>query len=267
MLPLSVAIIAKDEAANLPRLLDSLAPLGPSEIVVVDSGSQDETVAIARSYGAKVIETDWPGHVEQKNRALDACSQPWVLSLDADEPISKRLACNIVQLFDTYGNNLPYRGYKINRRNWFLGDWLYYVWTPEWRLRLIRRGSGQWVGDNPHDRLEIDLPVGNLHGDIHHFSHNSVEDLFERTVKYSRISSESLYRRGKRFKWNKIIFSPIIRFVKIIIIKQGWRDGWRGWIIAWASMLSGFLKYAFLYEMSRNLKTAANESKEAQKDR
>jgi len=100
-LSLSVAVITKDEEANLPRLLDSLERLQPAEVVIVDSGSTDATVAIARDYGAHVIETDWPGHVEQKNRALAACHQPWILSLDADEPISPELADNIRDLLKT----------------------------------------------------------------------------------------------------------------------------------------------------------------------
>ena len=248
-LSLSVAIITKDEAGNLPRLFESLQALKPAEVVVVDSGSCDETVDIARRYGARVIETDWPGHVEQKNRALNACTQPWILSLDGDEPISRELAGN---LRDLLGSGTPaHDGYEISRLTWYLGDWLRHIWYPEWRLRLVRNGKAQWTGYNPHDRLESVGTVGRLKGDIHHYSYVSVEDHFRRSIDYARIGAEALAARGKPFRWHKIVLAPLVRFFRLMIFRQGWRDGWRGWIIAWSSMFSGFLKYAFLYEIER----------------
>jgi glycosyltransferase involved in cell wall biosynthesis len=249
-LPLSVAIITKDEEANLPRLLESLKPLQPGEIIVVDSGSTDTTVSIARSYGANVIETDWPGHVAQKNRALAACEQPWILSLDGDEPISIELAQNLRALLG--GDFQPEKsGYEINRLTYYLGDWLRHVWSPEWRLRLVRNGVGHWTGNNPHDHLEVDGAVGRVTGDIHHYSYADIEDHFRRSIDYARIGAAALTARGQRFRWYKMLFSPVARFIRLMIIRQGWRDGWRGWIVVWSSMFSAFLKYAFLYEAER----------------
>jgi len=249
-LSLSVAVITKDEEANLPRLLDSLERLQPAEVVIVDSGSTDATVAIARDYGAHVIETDWPGHVEQKNRALAACHQPWILSLDADEPISPELADNIRDLL--VNESAPVNtGYEVSRLTWYLGDWLRHVWYPEWRLRLVKNGAAQWTGYNPHDRLEVNGPTGRINGDIHHYSYADIDDHFRRSIDYARIGAEALAARGKPFRWHKIIFSPIARFIRLMVFRQGWRDGWRGWIIAWSSMFSAFLKYAFLYEIER----------------
>ena len=266
-LPLSVAIITKDEEVNLPRLLDSLERLEPAEIVIVDSGSQDSTVDIARRYSAHVIETDWPGHVEQKNRALAACHQPWILSLDADEPISEELAKNICDLLEN--NHDPRKtGYEISRLTWYLGGWLKHIWYPEWRLRLVRNGMAYWTGYNPHDRLEVDGPVGRLEGDIHHYSYTGIEDHFRRSIDYARLGAESLAARGKPFRWYKIVFSPLVRFIRLMVFRQGWRDGWRGWIVAWSSMFSGFLKYAFLYEIERqkrNFGTGTNDSPESHK--
>ena len=248
-IPLSVAIITKDEADNLPRLLESLTPLAPAEVVVVDSGSSDDTVTIARSAGARVIETEWPGHVAQKNRALDACQQPWVLSLDADEPISPELADHLRQLFRDGEPDKD--GYELNRLTWYLGDWLRHVWYPEWRLRLVRQGRGHWVGNNPHDRLEVTGAIGRVAGDIHHYSYTGIEDHFRRSIDYARIGAEALAAKGIPFRWHKLVLAPLVRFFRLLIVRQGWRDGWRGWIIAWSSMFSGFLKYAFLYERRR----------------
>lgn len=249
-LPLSVAIITKNEAHNLPRLLDSLRALAPSEIVVFDAGSQDQTVALAEAHGVQIFETDWPGYGVQKNRALRACTQPWVLSLDADEPISDELAENIRTTLSKDDKELP-DGYEISRRTWYLGDWLRYTWYPEWRLRLVRRDRAHWTAEKLHERLCVDGRIDRLSGDILHFSYNGVEDHFQRTIEYARIGAETLNRNEKRFRWYKITLSPLWRFLRLIVLKSAWRDGWRGWIIAWSSMLSGFLKYAFLYELER----------------
>ena len=248
-LPLSVAVITLNEADNLPRLFDSLKSLNPAEIVVVDAGSTDDTVKIAKAHAARVIETDWPGHVMQKNRALHACEQSWVLFLDADEPISVELAESLKALFAS--GYLDKDGYEISRRTWYMGDWLRHTWYPEWRLRLIRKGTAQWEGLDPHDRLEVAGSVGRLAGDILHYSYRDIEDHFHRSITYARIGAKSLAARGKPFRGHKIVLAPLVRFFRILIIQQGWRDGWRGWIIAWSSMFTGFLKYAFLYEIRR----------------
>lgn len=259
ILPLSVAIITKDEGDNLPRLFASLHGLGAAEIVVVDSGSKDRTVTFAKNAGAKVIETDWPGHVAQKNRALRACSEPWVLSLDADEPISEELRTNIKQMF--LQGQPPLDGYKISRRTWYLGDWLNYIWYPEWRLRLVRRRCASWTGNNPHDRLEVTGSVGKINGDILHYSYNDIDDHFRRSIDYARIGAQSLAARNKPFRWHKLVFSPPLRMFRLLLLRQGWRDGWRGWIIAWSSMFSCFLKYAFLYEIERKKITGTGMTK------
>ena len=244
-LPLSVATITKNEADNLPRLLDSLKLLNPAEIVVLDSGSTDETVAIAKACGVRVIETDWPGYVEQKNRALAACNQPWILSLDADEPVSNELAGAIRMLFDSGEPDKD--GYEVNRRTWYLGDWLRYTWYPEWRLRLVRRGKARWIGDAVHEHLEVTGEVAHLTGDLYHYSYKNLRDHFERMIEYARLGAES-GTKHRRFPWHKLVFSPPLRFLRILVVQGSWRDGWRGWIIAVSSMVAAFMKYAFIYE-------------------
>lgn len=251
-LPLSVAIITKNEATNLPRLFQSLEGLQPAEIIVIDSGSTDNTVAIATSYGARVIETDWPGFGEQKNRALQACEQPWILSLDADEPISQKLLKEIRRTLSTPEPSKD--GYEIKRLTWYLGDWLYHAWTPEWRLRLVRKNTASWTTPSVHEELLVAGEKGRLSGAIYHYSYENIEDHFTRSIKYSRISAHSLAIKGEKFRWHKMLLSPALRFVRLLVLQQGWRDGWRGWIIAWSSMFSGFLKYAFLYEIERTNK-------------
>lgn len=244
-LPLSVAIITLNEEDNLDCCLASLGDMA-KEIVVVDSGSTDRTIAIAESYGARVFHRDWPGHVAQKNRALQYCRQPWVLALDADEPLSDELAASIRAEF--VDGEPRVGGFWVNRRTWYLGDWIRHAWYPEWRLRLVRREKAEWVGQDPHDYLTVEGKTRRLEGDLLHYSYTGLEDHFTRIVKYARISSQAMARKGERFRWYKLVFSPWARLFRSLVLKQAWRDGWRGVIIAYSSMLAGLLKYAFLFE-------------------
>lgn len=244
-LPISVSIITVNEEANLARCLDSVADLA-SEIVVIDSGSTDNTRAIAESFGAIFEFNPWPGHVEQKNVAMRKCRQPWVLSLDADEALSEELRNALIDLFDNQTH--PADGYWINRRTFYLGDWIWHAWYPEWRLRLIRRELGHWTGENPHDHLTAPESTGKLSGDLLHYSYKNLEEHLLRTIQYARIGARAQIKNGKKFRWYKLAFSPWLRFLKSLFVRHAWRDGWRGWIIAFSSMLACFAKYAFLLE-------------------
>ena len=143
ILPLSLAVITFNEEKNLYRCLESVKGL-VSEIVVVDSGSTDTTIQIAEVFDAHVYQKTWLGHVAQKNIALSKCTQPWVISLDADEAISEDLRCSIVKIFD---KGEPEKdGYWINRKNYYLGAWIEHAWFPEWRLRMVKRENALWKG-------------------------------------------------------------------------------------------------------------------------
>ena len=244
-LPLSVSVITLNEEANLRRCLESVRGLA-SEIVVLDSGSTDKTGEIARSLGAVFDFASWPGHVEQKNRALQRCAQPWVLGLDADEALTPELAESIRAAF---GRAEPaVNGFWLNRRTLYLGEWIRHAWYPEWRLRLVRRQKARWTGLDPHDKLEVEGPTERLRGDLEHYSFRDFEDHFSRSIKYARIMSRSLAARGKQFHWYDLLLSPWAAFFKHLVLKQGWRDGWRGWLISGVKAAEVFAKYAFLLE-------------------
>ena len=244
-LPLSVAVITLNEECNLPRCLDSVRGLA-AEIVVIDSGSTDNTGAIARQCGAVFEFNAWPGHVAQKNVALRRCTQPWVLSLDADEALSPELAESIRRLFAAGEPNES--GFWLNRRTFYLGDWIWHAWYPEWRLRLVRRERAEWRGLDPHDKLEVTGPTAKLEGDLLHYSFRDLHDHLERTIRYARIMADSQASQGKSFHWHALVFSPWYAFFKRLVLKQGWRDGWRGWVIAFVNLLGSFAKSAFLLE-------------------
>lgn len=244
-LPLSLAVITFNEEKNLNRCLESAKGL-VSEIVIVDSGSTDKTLQIAKENNALVYQNAWPGHVAQKNIALGKCTQPWVISLDADEAISKILRRSVINLF--VQGEPDKDGYWVNRKNYYLGAWIEHAWFPEWRLRIAKREVACWEGGDPHDKLSVSGLTGKLSGDILHFSYVDFQDHINRTINYSKIGAQTMINRGKKFKWYKLVFSPWIRFYKSLIFKQAWRDGLRGWIIAYSSLLTCFAKYAFLLE-------------------
>ena len=245
-LPVSVSVVTLNEEANLPRLLASVRGLA-REIVIVDSGSTDQTAALARESGARFEVIPWSGFTAQKNRALDLCTQPWVLFLDADEALSPELADALRGLFQN-GREPGGDGFFLNRRTWYLGAWIWHAWYPEWRLRLLRRGAGRWGGLDPHAKLEVAGLTARLDGDLLHYSFRDLQDHLERTIRYSRTMADSYAASGKAFRWYYLVLSPWVAVFKHLVLKQGWRDGWRGWLVSIIRGIDVFAKYAFLLE-------------------
>lgn len=240
-----MAVITLNEEENLPRCLESVRELA-SEIVVIDSGSTDRTREVAASFGARFETQPWQGYVAQKNMSLKRCTQPWVLCLDADEAVSPELASAIRGALSS--KEPRGHGFVMNRLNFYCGQWIRHAWYPEWRLRLARRDSAQWVGGDVHERLEVKGPTGRLAGDLWHYPFRRLMDHFQNTLKFARLAADSYERNGRPCRWYNLIFSPWFAFFKILILKSGWRDGWRGWTIAGAKWLNVFAKYSFLLE-------------------
>jgi len=245
-LPLSVAVVTLNEAANLPRLLASVRGLA-AEIVIIDSGSTDRTAEIAREHAAVFETAQWTGFAAQKNRAMERSSQPWVLCLDADEEISPELAASLRD-FLAGGGPAATAGGWLNRRTWYLGQWIWHAWYPEWRLRLLKRGAGKWGGVEPHAGLEADGATVRLRGDLLHYPFRDLQDHLQRTIRYARTAADSYAARGREFRWHRLLLSPWVAFFKHLVLKQGFRDGWRGWLISAIRMFDCFAKYAFLLE-------------------
>ena len=244
-MPLSAVIITLNEEENLPRCLQSVRELA-SEIIVIDSGSSDRTSEVAAHFGAIFEVRAWQGHVNQKNYALGQSTQPWALCLDADEALSAELAASIRQ---TFINGEPREnGFLINRRTFYLGDWIRHAWQPEWRLRLVRKAKARWVGPVVHERLEAEGQIGKLSGDLLHYPFRNLDENLRRWIKYARLIAEEKVRQKRKFKWYQLVVYPWLEFFKRLIMKQSWRDGWRGWLIAFGNMMYVFAKYAFVLE-------------------
>jgi len=243
--PLSVAIIARDEVDRLAAAIDSVRGFA-AEIVVLDSGSTDGTPDLARRLGARVEQTDWPGHVAQKNRALAACTHPWVLSIDADERVSDALAASIRAVLD--GRATPADGYACARLSWWMGAPIRHgTWYPDRRLRLVHRDAARWVGRNPHDRLEVEGRVETLPGDLLHHPYRDLSEHLAVIDRYTAIAAEALAEEGVRARWWDVALRPLLHIVKALLLRAGLRDGVRGFCVAGLGATYVLLKWGRRY--------------------
>ena len=247
---ISVIIITLNEERNIARCLKSVRILA-DEVIVVDSLSIDATKQIAESLGAKVIEQSFLGHIEQKNFAKNQASNDWILSLDADESLSIELQESILEAKKSGLKG----GYSMNRLTNYCGKWIRHSgWYPDIKLRLFQKNDGEWTGVNPHDRYELssDSVITHLQGDLEHFSFYSMDEHREQIEKFSDISSKAKFEKGIRSNWFKVILKPVAKFLKSFFIKQGFRDGYYGWIIATYSAYATYLKYSKLLQIQRS---------------
>ena len=254
---LSVAIITKNEEDRLPKTLSALKDFA-DEIIVVDSGSTDRTVEIAKSFGAKVFIEDWKGYAEQRNSALEKTTYDWVLFLDADEVVSEELKTSIRKILKSSTAD----GFYIRRKTYYLGKFLNFVWNNDWVLRLVnRKANPRWVG-NIHETLILEGKTQKIQkGVIYHYTYRSLEEHFRKSFQYALLSAIEYHRRGKKFSLFKAIFNPLWAFFKVYFLKLGFLDGWRGLVIAFSYLFNGFLKYALLWDLERNPKGIVQNSK------
>jgi len=226
---LSVALITLNEAANLPRTLASVR--WANEIVVVDSGSTDATLAIARSFGAQVFEEPWKGFAAQKNSAITHAAGDWILSLDADEEVSPELAREIQSLL---AGAPAFSAYRIPRLNHFLGRPLRHGgYWPDPKLRLFRRGAARFQPQPVHETMQADGPVGRLKGYLIHHCYPTLGDYNEHMNRYSTIAAQALVDSGSANRsrawlfWNARL-NPAATFFYNYIFRLGFLDGREG---------------------------------------
>lgn len=243
---LSVAIIARDEADRLPDALRSVE--FADEVVVLDSGSRDGTVEVARRLGARVVETDWPGHVAQKNRALAECRHPWVLAIDADERVGEELRRSVTAALQA---EPVVDGFRVRRRNHYLGRPLRAGgWYPDARVRLVRRRVARWVGEDPHDLLAVDGKVGNLEGDL---LHHPYRDLAEHLGTIDRYTARFAEVTSSRAGILDVLVRPPWTLFRNLVLRAGIRDGVLGFHLAGLAATYTLLKWSRLYLAQRHL--------------
>lgn len=244
---LSVILITRDEAHNIDRCLRSVA--FADQVVVVDSGSTDATVELARAAGAQVIPTaDWPGFGPQKNRALDAATGDWVLSLDADEAVSPELAASIRAAIAAPTHD----AYELNRRSLFCGRWMGHSgWYPDRVVRLVRRGTARFSDDLVHERLLPQGPVGRLRGDLMHLSMPDFESVLVKMDRYSTAGALALQRKGVRGSFGKAFGHGLWAFLRTYLLRRGFLDGRHGLALAISNAEGTYYRYLKLWLLQR----------------
>lgn len=247
MIPLSVAIIARDEADRLPEAIRSVA--FADEILVLDSGSSDGTPERAAELGARVIRADWPGYVAQKNRAIDLVKNDWVLALDADERVSPELGRAILAALAA---EPAVAGFALRRVGWWMGAPLRRGrWGREWKVRLFRRDRARWTGREPHDGVQLEGPAGRLDGELHHHPYRDLGEHLSTIDRYTALAARELDASGARARWWDLLFRPPLHFVDALLLKAGALDGVRGLCVATLGATYVLLKWARLWLLQR----------------
>ena len=247
---LSVVIITYNEQRNIEKCIRSIRSIA-DDIVVVDSFSTDNTVSIAQQNGARVVQHPFAGHIEQKNFAITQATFPHILSLDADEMPDELFLKQILEI----KKNWQHDGYSVNRLNNYCGQWIYHgAWYPDIKLRLWDSRKGKWTGTNPHDKYEMETGSSILHvaGNLLHYSYQTIEEHQKKSDYFSTIAANAYFAKGKRSSLFKRVINPIFRFVRDYVLKRGFLDGTKGWVIAVITAREVSMKYKKLYLLQRS---------------
>lgn len=255
MCNLSVIIITKNEAANIEACLASVA--FAKEVIVLDSGSLDATVEIARMRGAKVhTADDWPGFGPQKNRALALATGDWILSIDADERVSSELADEILKIVSS-----PVRdAFEVPRLTQFCGQWIHHCgWTPDHVLRLFRRGSANFSNDLVHERvvLEPNVKLGRLREPLLHYSYPTPSHYWRKLEQYSQAWAEQRFASGQQTSMVRAGLAGVVAFVRTYVFRLGFLDGSMGFAVCTMQAQAAFGKYFALYCLNHKDDTPA----------
>jgi glycosyltransferase involved in cell wall biosynthesis len=250
---LSVIVITRDEEANIADCLASVA--FASEIVVVDSGSADRTVELARAAGAKVITTqDWPGFGPQKNRALAQATKSWVLSIDADERVTPALREEIVAAIGDSASRFD--AWEMPRRSSFCGQYMSHSgWYPDRVTRLFRRERARFSDDLVHERVVVDGPVGRLRSDLLHSTYPDLETMLVKLDRYSSASARAMHERGARTSVAGAVLRGLWAFIRTYVLRLGFLDGRMGFVLALSIAETTYYKYLKLWLLSQPKKS------------
>ncbi len=286
---LSVVIITYNEEANIGRTLASVQPLvsdGKGEVIVVDSGSTDRTVEIAKSLGAKVFVEEWKGYAAQKNSAIDKATGDWILSLDADEEVECDLRTLITfatserrehpkkELLAAMGiktaSDSNISGFWMQRRNKFLGRWIRHggFW-PDPKLRLFRRGTGRFEDRAVHEDIQLAGTSGRLlAGALVHYSYPTISDYIDHMNRYSSLGAEMAVEKGYRgFSLFNIVLRPAATFIYNYFFRLGFLDGREGLLLHLYHAVYVSWKYAKAWELARQKQVLPLRSAQGQDDK
>ncbi|MCE3280641.1 MAG: glycosyltransferase family 2 protein [Bacteroidetes bacterium] len=239
---LSVVIITFNEEKNIARCLESIREVA-DDVVVVDSFSRDKTQAICEQYKVNFIQRKWEGYSATKNFANAQAKFDWILSLDADEALSDELKKSILEIKKQDVQKV----YKFNRLTNYCGEWIKHCgWYPDTKIRIFDRRTAQWEG-TIHEKLVINEgEPQQLKGDCLHYSYYTIEEHYRQSDKFSSLSAESLYAKGKNASAIKLYLSPLVKFFNTFVLKLGFLDGNAGYTVCKIMASSTYRKYAKL---------------------
>ena len=247
MPPVSVTIITLDEADHIAAAIQSAS--WADEIIVVDAGSSDRTVAIAREAGVRVETRAWSGWVDQKNFAASLAAHDWIFSLDADERITPALAAEIRQVL---ASDPPYRGYRVPRVTFHLGRWIRSTdFYPDFQTRLYDRRGARWRGRHVHESVAVDGPSGQLTNELEHYSYRDLADHLDRINRYTTLAARQMHESGRRAGLLELVVHPPAAFLRNYLLRRGFTDGGVGLTLSMVNAYSVFLKFAKLWELQR----------------
>jgi glycosyltransferase involved in cell wall biosynthesis len=243
---ISVVVITFNEEAHLRTCLESAA--WADDLVVVDAESADKTPSIAREFTDRLFVRPWPGFAAQKNFGLAQATGDWILSLDADEEVSPELKHAILGAVAAG----EAAGYRIPRRNIMWGRWIRHGGLyPDWQLRLFRRGQGRFVERAVHESLDVSGPVGRLDAPLIHRSYRDVADFLARADRYSTLAADEWVASGRGARVGNLVLGPLGRFLSMYVVRRGFLDGWRGFLLAVLYAYYVFVRAAKVWEKTR----------------
>jgi glycosyltransferase involved in cell wall biosynthesis len=245
----TVTIITKNEAAHIGAAIDSAS--WADEIIVVDSDSTDDTVALARAKGVRVESRRWSGWIDQKNFAAGLAGNDWIFSLDADERATPALAREIEAVLS---GDAPHVAYKVPRVTFHLGRWIRTTdFYPDFQTRLYDRRSARWAGRYVHESISATGSVGRLSQELQHYSYADLSDHLDRINAYSSLAARQMYERGRRAGVFDLVAQAPAAFLRNYVLRRGALDGSVGLLLSAVNAYSVFLKFAKLWELQRTI--------------
>ncbi|HEX6180297.1 MAG TPA: glycosyltransferase family 2 protein [Chitinophagaceae bacterium] len=245
----SIVIVAKDSADKIGRLLDSLQGLS-DDVIVCDTGSSDDTIGISRRAGAIVHSIPWEGYGKSKNKAIGFAKHDWILSMDSDEKIDPTLYAQLQQWQPTD----EYTVHQVLWKNFFADQWIRHSdWGNSWKNRLFHKHTVHWDDAIAHEDVTSDQPLKfvQFKGFLEHYTFKDTREYASKMVHSAMITAQKYHQKGKKVTWIKLLFAPVYSFFKTYILKLGFLDGYKGWIIAVTTSYYTFIKYARLYELNK----------------
>ena len=247
-IPLSIAMITRNEAMNLPGCLGSVS--FADQVVIVDSGSTDDTVGVASRFGCDVYVESWHGFGPQKQLAVDRCRNAWVMVLDADERIPAETADAIREIVSDASNRMA--GYSFPRKNYFQGRWIRHLgWWPDRIVRLFRKDMGRMSDARVHEGVVVAGPVGALDVPIEHYTESRLSEVLLKINHYSSLAAQEAFDQGKRASAWSAYIRAVLAFFQNYFLRFGFLDGPQGLTLSVTDSINKFFKYAKLSELNR----------------